>query len=614
MTINKVCTFILLIQLSMELQHTSPGSSPNNSHNGSSLQSNECHLPAEDLSHYGRQLNECFRTRHTDEETEGIQNHATNYKNQSDALTCMETERNKLLAEGRKYPTFAKKWGKDTWKFLSINNNTIGKIANDDMKICIEELKHTINKFKEFNKILNKFKLTSDNHISIESLNVGIQQKVLVQFQTFSSMFEQLYNIITLYDTLHNTTTPAYNLTEKYITYSDITFLEDAYEHLLVSRQLYETILEKATNLVDFKKENNIEDVFQNNFTRKLLNLEYWAKKLQNVRKKTEDFHKYITKEKFRIPLQHYIQPAVYGIIFIFGFVGNVVLAVIIIKYKDMRTTANMLLLNLAFGDMLNLLLNIPALHMYFVSTEWQLGETCCKMYRFFRQVGYGVSIYSIVVISVHKYVILFRLSKVRRVEDKISNLKAFLTVSCVWLIGCVLAIPHTLYAGIYRHNCYGFSSEIQTYYLKAVSLFDLISFCIIPLIMISISSTLSSRILEDSVKKVPGESMKTVKCIRARLISSKVLIAITVVSAISYVPFYLFIFCFSWLLEGGLEPRLHYVLFFFIYMLVFANSCFTPIALCITCKKFRIGFKRYLLCQKEQEPSAPQNQTFTKP
>ncbi|XP_069686047.1 uncharacterized protein [Periplaneta americana] len=389
MTINKVYTFILLIQLSMELQHTYPGSRPRNSHNGRSLQYKECHLPAEDLSHYEHQIKECFRTQHTDEQTEGIQNHATNYKNQTDAVPCMEKERNKLLEEGRKYPTFARKWGNHVWKFLSINNNTIGKIANDDIKMCIEELKHVINKFKEFNKILNKFKLTSDNHISIEPLNVGSQQRVLAKFQIFSSMFEQLCNIFTLYDKLHNTTIPAYNLKEKYVTYSDITFLEDAYEHLLVSRQLIESIFEKATNLVDFKRKNNIEDFFQTNFTKKFLNLEYWAKKLQDVRKETEDFRKYITKEKFRIPLQHYIQPAVYGIIFIFGFVGNVVMAVIIIKHRDMRSTANMLLLNLAFGDMLNLVLNIPALHMYFVSTEWQLGETCCKMYRFFRQVGY---------------------------------------------------------------------------------------------------------------------------------------------------------------------------------------------------------------------------------
>jgi hypothetical protein len=56
--------------------------------------------------------------------------------------------------------------------------------------------------------------------------------------------------------------------------------------------------------------------------------------------------------------LSKYVQAPAYTVLFIFGTTGNVILLIIIICNKEMRTVPNMYILNLAISDMISLLAN----------------------------------------------------------------------------------------------------------------------------------------------------------------------------------------------------------------------------------------------------------------
>ena len=82
------------------------------------------------------------------------------------------------------------------------------------------------------------------------------------------------------------------------------------------------------------------------------------------------------------IPLYIYISVSlVNAIIFLVGTVGNILVIIVILKVRDMRTPTNVFLLNLSLADVLVLFVCQPAaLLEFFGKDRWFLGEFMCKL------------------------------------------------------------------------------------------------------------------------------------------------------------------------------------------------------------------------------------------
>lgn len=79
-------------------------------------------------------------------------------------------------------------------------------------------------------------------------------------------------------------------------------------------------------------------------------------------------------------------------IIFLAGIFGNVMVILVVLRVKEMKTHMNYLLLNLSFADLLVLLICQPsALLEFYAKDRWYLGLVMCKYY--FCQIYYFHSI-----------------------------------------------------------------------------------------------------------------------------------------------------------------------------------------------------------------------------
>jgi hypothetical protein len=136
-----------------------------------------------------------------------------------------------------------------------------------------------------------------------------------------------------------------------------------------------------------------------------------------------------------------------------------------------------------------------------------------------------------------------------------------------------MIAVPHIVHAGIYEENCYAASYE-NDHYPKYITLIDLLLFCVIPLSTITAFSLLSANHLRKSIRKLPGEAIGMQAVIQARAISSKVLIALAIVSTISYIPLYLLLFIYAWT-DFRMYPTTYYMVFFITYTLIFWEFLF---------------------------------------
>ncbi|XP_069686056.1 phe13-bombesin receptor-like [Periplaneta americana] len=361
-------------------------------------------------------------------------------------------------------------------------------------------------------------------------------------------------------------------------------------------------------NFVETMKSPNVIFFEVMHEMRNELNITAWEADLEKKEKELMRFEEI----EFRLLLQDYIQPVLQGIIFVVGFVSNGVLLLIFLRHKDMRTSPNIMLINLMVGDLLNLLINIPVFYSYSSSTSWTLGVGLCKCYRFFRRLCTGVCVYSVVVISVQRYFAFTRFVGYNKYTLRLTKtMKSILIVSSVWITSSLIAIPHSIHAGIYKNNCFGFSLEAHKTMLKVVTMVDAVALCVVPVLAVSIFSMLSSKKLKKSVKTIPGEAVGMERMKRARIVSSKILIALSIVFVISYGPYCMFEVIGTWT-ALDISPSVYYVSFLITYTLLFGNACFSPIALYIVCGKLRRKVNRYFACKNKNKLSEESNPKTT--
>jgi len=70
-----------------------------------------------------------------------------------------------------------------------------------------------------------------------------------------------------------------------------------------------------------------------------------------------------------------------------------------------MRTTVNLLLLNLAVSDVLFLVVAVPFMAYHYAADNWLIGDVACKLSHFVLYVTVYVTVYTLVAIAVVRLV-----------------------------------------------------------------------------------------------------------------------------------------------------------------------------------------------------------------
>ncbi|XP_008258698.2 C-C chemokine receptor type 5 isoform X1 [Oryctolagus cuniculus] len=94
--------------------------------------------------------------------------------------------------------------------------------------------------------------------------------------------------------------------------------------------------------------------------------------------------------------------PPLYSLVFIFGFVGNLLVVLILITCKKLKSMTDIYLLNLAISDLL-FLLTLP-LWAHYAAAEWDFGGAMCKVFTGMYHMGYFGGIFFIILLTIDRY------------------------------------------------------------------------------------------------------------------------------------------------------------------------------------------------------------------
>ncbi|CAI9159812.1 unnamed protein product [Rangifer tarandus platyrhynchus] len=95
--------------------------------------------------------------------------------------------------------------------------------------------------------------------------------------------------------------------------------------------------------------------------------------------------------------------PPLYSLVFMIGLLGNVVVVVILTKYKRLRIMTNIYLLNLAISDVL-FLFTLPFWIHYVRWNEWAFGHSMCKLLSGLYYMGLYSEIFFIILLTIDRY------------------------------------------------------------------------------------------------------------------------------------------------------------------------------------------------------------------
>ncbi|XP_032268067.1 C-C chemokine receptor type 2 [Halichoerus grypus] len=140
--------------------------------------------------------------------------------------------------------------------------------------------------------------------------------------------------------------------------------------------------------------------------------------------------------------------PPLYSLVFIFGFVGNMLVVLILINCKKLKSMTDIYLLNLAISDLL-FLLTIPFWAHYAVH-GWLLGEVMCKSFTGLYHVGYFGGNFFIILLTIDRYLAIvhavFAL-KARTVTFGV------LTSGVTWVVSMFASLPGIIFARVEKEE-----------------------------------------------------------------------------------------------------------------------------------------------------------------
>ena len=137
--------------------------------------------------------------------------------------------------------------------------------------------------------------------------------------------------------------------------------------------------------------------------------------------------------------LQTISETTVVCFIWFAAIIGNVSLFVIVYKNRNLHSTNNLFILNLAAAEILVSVLSMPVTVVTIIKEQWVFGDAACVALGFFTILSFIASVMFLGMIAINRY---FYIVKWNTYTTTFSKKKAMVYGAAVWVVSISLASP----------------------------------------------------------------------------------------------------------------------------------------------------------------------------
>ncbi|XP_050437185.1 RYamide receptor-like [Adelges cooleyi] len=287
-----------------------------------------------------------------------------------------------------------------------------------------------------------------------------------------------------------------------------------------------------------------------------------------------------------------------YSVVFVVALAGNGLVCYVVMFSSQMHSVTNLFIMNMAVGDLLMTLFCVP---FSFVATlmlqYWPFGNDMCHTVSFAQAVAVLVSAYTLVAISVDRYIAIMWPLKPRA-----SRHHAKFIITLVWTIAVITALPILFVTtleqpsewhqecGVYICNEMWTNQNFKHFYNLALMVLQYcIPFAVLLFTYISIGVVVWG-------KRTPGEAQNSRDARMAKSKRKMIKMMVTVVLAFTFCWLPYNILMILWDHEPSLSTwsNLPYVWFSF-HWLAMSHTCYNPLIYCWMNMRYRTGFAAVL-------------------
>lgn len=301
-----------------------------------------------------------------------------------------------------------------------------------------------------------------------------------------------------------------------------------------------------------------------------------------------------------------------YVMILLAGLIGNITVCVIIIRNREMHTTTNYYLFNLAISDLLYLLIGLPLeIHMFWHQYPWPFDTSFCKIRSLLTDTCSYASVLTIVAFTVERYLAIchpfstYGMSKFNRVSY---------VITVIWVFSIFSAIPvaYHRYLSFIRYPpsdgpnipesaiC-ALDTSFRGLYESSTLVFFMIPFTALIIMYSQIAKKLNRR-EENRNNGQFNESANNSKCkqLRSKKKIVRMLFVIVITFFISWAPFHaqrlFFVYARNW------EYYYHFneVLFTIAGVFYYLSCTINPIIYNVMSHRYRAAFRRTFCFESE--------------
>nr|XP_060616975.1 neuromedin-U receptor 2 [Anolis sagrei ordinatus] len=288
----------------------------------------------------------------------------------------------------------------------------------------------------------------------------------------------------------------------------------------------------------------------------------------------------------------------VYAMIFIVGVSGNLLVCLVILKHRNMKTPTNYYLFSLAISDLLLLLLGMP-LEIYEMWSNYPFlfGPVGCYFKTALFETVCFASILNVTTVSVERYIAILHPF---RAKLKSTRRRALRIIIALWLLSILFSLPNTSTHGIVQQffpNHTEVPASETCAVVKPMWIYNCIIqltsflFYVLPMSVISVLYCLMGLKLRGDRSLEAGEMGMNIKR-PSRKSVTKMLFVLVIVFGICWAPFHtdrlFYSFVVNWTEPlANIFNLIHVVSGVFFYL----SSAVNPIIYNLLSRRFRIAF-----------------------
>ncbi|XP_015590920.1 allatostatin-A receptor isoform X2 [Cephus cinctus] len=288
------------------------------------------------------------------------------------------------------------------------------------------------------------------------------------------------------------------------------------------------------------------------------------------------------------------VVPLLFGVIGILGLVGNSLVVVVVAANPGMRSTTNLLIINLAIADLLFVIFCIPFTATDFVMLFWPFGNIWCKGVQYLIIVTACASVYTLVLMSLDRYLAVVHPIASMSVR---TEAHAFLAICIIWVVILTASIPVII---IHGEDSYNSTSQTLTacrilpeFNWPLFQLTFFLSSYIVPLALIcGLYICMLLRLWRGA--HVSAESRRGKKRV------TRLVLVVVGVFAICWCPLQIILVSKS-LEHYPLTPTAVMVQIVS-HVLAYTNSCVNPILYAFLSDNFRKAFRKIIYCRPRMD------------